>query len=664
MGWITRFRYLAGGTLIFLTVVAASHFWSLEVSKNAAERSLRLDLSWIGMHGRLEATTLEKYVARYAVSGTTQDRENARLYYQILQGRLDMWDRGVFKKFLDSRPDRAAQLAQLKRRIDGLSNYFASLEDPAAQRHILAELQTARAAIDGIGGDAHTAGVIESSRAYQDLRQNQRNQNLIFVLVLAVGSGLLAAIFFQNRSLQRAHRTARAIAERNGFLARHDALTKLPNRRAFVASMKAMRGPARSEEDHIGILAIDLDGFKAVNDTLGHTAGDELLKIVADRLLRAARKFDKNNIVSRFGGDEFVALVNLPEGSCPVVIAEDIRRAVEEPVQLGKVPASVAASIGIAVSDITDDPDRNLILDADLALSVAKSRGKGQVVHFDRALRNEIERQRHIERDLVTAINAGQIFANYQIQVDLATGRLSGAEALARWRHPTLGDISPVEFIPIAESTGDIVELGYSILRQACRDALLFPDDIPVSVNLSVAQTMDDKLVSTVATILGETGLPASRLKLEVTESVLMHDAERVVVALHELQSIGVSIALDDFGTGYSSLAYLRNFRWNELKIDRSFVRSVLDEPLDLIIIRAVRMLAEEIGAKVIVEGVETVEQERILKAVHCDIGQGFLYGRPVSAEDLPTTILRAHASASLEYGPAPDSNVKLARRH
>lgn len=663
MGWTTRFRYLAGGTLIFLTIVAASHFWSLAVSKNAAERSLRLDLSWIGMHGRLEATTLEKHVARYAVNGAAEDREAAHLYYQILQGRLDMWNRGVFKHFLDSRPDRKAQLVQLKQRFDELSGHFDNLEDPAAQQHILAELQAARKAIDGIGGDAHTAGVIESSRAYQDLSRNQRNQNLIFVLVLAVGSGLLAAIFFQNRSLQRAHQTARAIAERNGFLARHDALTKLPNRRAFVGALKEMRGAARRPEDRIGVLAIDLDGFKMVNDTLGHTAGDQLLKIIAERLVQAARMFDENNIVSRFGGDEFVALVNLPDGSSPMVIAEGIRQAVGEPVQLGKVPASVAASVGIAVSDAADDPDRNLILDADLALSVAKSRGKGRVVHFDRALRQEIERQRHIERDLVSAINGGQIFANYQIQVDLASGRLSGAEALARWRHPVLGDISPVEFIPIAESTGDIVELGYSILRQACRDALLFPNEIPVSVNLSIAQTMDDKLVSTVTRILGETGLPASRLKLEVTESVLMHDAERVVVALQELQSIGVSIALDDFGTGYSSLAYLRNFRWNELKIDRSFVRSVLDEPLDLIIIRAVRMLAEEIGAKVIVEGVETVEQERILKAVHCDIGQGFLYGRPVSAEDLPATILRAHASAPLEHVPPGDFDVRVGRR-
>ena len=462
------------------------------------------------------------------------------------------------------------------------------------------------------------------------------------ILALLAGAAvLIGLVALQNASLRRAKAAADKIAADFAYLALHDPLTGLPNRTAFDDYFRAALG-RQAYDGRIVALALDLDGFKAINDLLGHPAGDALLVGVARRLEGWANGLKTNGLVSRPGGDEFLILLEMDHSDCAIHAADNLLRQFNTPIETSYGNIALGATVGFAATRAGDPSSQDLLLDADLALTEAKARWKGRVLQFEPKMRLNLQRRQRIEADIASAVDQGQIEPYYQMQVDLTTGQITGFEALARWNHPELGWISPAEFIPIAESCGDVVGLGNSILKTACHHASQLPAKLNISVNLSVAQLHRDQLVREIADILNESGVEPNRLTLEVTESVMISDTTMVLSRLNEMKQLGVAISLDDFGTGYSALSYLTKFDWNELKIDRSFTQAARHNPMNWAVIQTVNILAKKIGARVVAEGIETKEQEAKLAKIGCDIGQGFLFGRALPFDELPAAMLQS----------------------
>lgn len=645
---INRFRYVAIGVgcCLGLGIFVLSQL--IDASEEAVVRSMRYDIAWTGVNGRLEASQLEKHVARYAWSGDRSDADKARLYYEIVKSRLETWDSGGFRLFLDLTEERRARFNRVRSRLLELGDEFADLDRPDAIKAILGTFRDVTPVLNRLGSDAHTVSVSEASDVRRTLRARHHLQSILIAGLIGVGLALLVLLWVQNRSLGLARKDAEQNARDFAFLATHDALTALPNRRSLNQVVEECDQSGCPEGRVRAVLALDLDGFKAINDTLGHATGDALLVAVARRIERLLRAWGEECLAARFGGDEFVVLMRSEQSRSAVQEKADrLLEVVSRPYKVGGGTVIVDASIGMAVADRTGIDMPSLLRNADIALSEAKNRGKGMVVACDEAMRASEERRKSIEQDIAGALERGEIFPFFQSQVDLVTGEVVGFEALARWNHPTLGWIPPADFIPIAEGSGQINAIGRAVLVSACKAACRFPTPVPVSVNVSVAQLMNDQIVETVRDILAHTSLPASRLTLEVTESVVMHDQERALAMLGRLKELGVSIALDDFGTGYSALAYLINFEWDELKIDRSFVQSLETNPDSAAIIRTIISLALQIRTAVVVEGIETVEQHEWLKDIGCRVGQGYHFSRPVPAEKIGAQIPAGRKSAT-----------------
>lgn len=644
------FRVFAICTVCCLTIVGVAHLYLYEASEDAVARSMRYDIAWAGVNGRLEAAHLEKHVARYAALGDKKDADAARLFYDILRGRMELWGAGGFEQFIELSTKRQERFEALRDRVGGLAGDIDRLDEPDVQRRVLQALLAVAPMIDRIGGEAHTTSVAEAAAIRDELHHKQRLQRGLIIALLLSGAAFLVFMVLQNRSLRVAHLAAARQADELSFFANHDALTKLPNRRAFDAAFRTALESRRADEK-IAIGAIDLDGFKVINDTIGHAAGDALLVAVSERLVSAATQLDRRNIVCRIGGDEFLALFWLADDTALALdAARQVVELLSQPFETAYGMMMIGASVGVDVSDAATSDE--LILNADLALTEAKAKGKGIALAFDRKMRAGQLRRLRIEADLDAALAGGQIVPHYQPQIDLASGCTVGVEALARWYHPELGPISPGEFIPIAEGSGAVTRIGRLILEVACQDAARFPENIGVSVNLSVIQILKDDVVAAIRDVLAATGLAPDRLTLEITESVMMTDPEKVLNVLAELKLIGVSVSLDDFGAGYSALGYLTRFAWDELKIDRSFIKRAASDPINLMIIRTVKELAQKMNARVTVEGVETREQRDLLRKIGCDTAQGYLFGHPVPVDELMPFLLRNN-TATLDEGDA-----------
>jgi diguanylate cyclase (GGDEF)-like protein len=412
-------------------------------------------------------------------------------------------------------------------------------------------------------------------------------------------------------------------------MARHDALTGLPNRVLLQERMDhAVMMTGRGQK--CAVLCLDLDRFKAVNDTFGHPTGDRLLQAVAERLLACVRETD---VVSRLGGDEFAVLMGeLEEPPGAGVLAQRIIRLLCEPFDLGGQTVSIGASVGIALAPQDARTAVGLLKSADTALYRAKMDGRGMFRYFESDMDERLQARFEMERDLRAAIADDRLELAFQPLYNVERNELCAFEALLRWRHPARGLISPAEFIPLAEETGLIVPIGAWVLRRACREAAHWPDHVKVAVNLSVVQFKGDALVRTVGAALAEAGLPATRLELEITESVLLVENAETLATLHALRNLGASISMDDFGTGYSSLSYLRRFPFDKIKIDQSFVRDLGEGEESRAIVRAVVGLGRSLGMVTTAEGVETQAQLAQLRREGCTQVQGYLMSRPVTA--------------------------------
>ncbi len=412
-------------------------------------------------------------------------------------------------------------------------------------------------------------------------------------------------------------------------MARYDSLTDLPNRVLFYEQMEKILAKKHSNRS-FAILSLDLDHFKSVNDTLGHPVGDRLLQQAAERMRNCMRERD---VVARLGGDEFaVVQISFEKPADATALAKRLIDTISAPYQIDDRQVIIGTSIGIAVSPGDGTEPDQLMKNADLALYRCKADGGNTYRFFEPHMDARMQERRALELDLRKALVRGEFTLDYQPIVNLKTGKIATCEALIRWHHPERGLVSPLEFISIAEETGLIVPIGEWVLRQACADAVEWPGNFSVAVNVSPAQFKSANLLNAVTSALEAAHLPANRLELEITELVLMQDNSAVLDILHHLKALGVSIAMDDFGTGYSSLSYLRSFPFDKIKIDQSFVQDLSKNKDSLAILRAVVGIGRSLGIVTTAEGIETQNQIEILRSEGCTEAQGFFFSRPASA--------------------------------
>lgn len=421
-------------------------------------------------------------------------------------------------------------------------------------------------------------------------------------------------------------------------LAHYDALTDLPNRGRFREDVdRALSSVERGAA--LAVLCLDLDHFKQVNDTLGHPIGDALLQAVAERIKSCVRPTDR---IARLGGDEF-AIVQVPvdqPADC-ISLASRLIATIAEPYDLNGHQIVIGASVGIALAPGDGRDFDRLLKGADMALYRAKQDARGTYRFFESEMDARMQARRGLELDLRKALVLGEFELFYQPLIHLETNRVTCFEALLRWRHPERGFVMPDDFIPLAEEIGLIGSIGAWVLKKACNEALNWPGDIAVAVNLSALQFKNGRIVLDVISALGESGLPARRLELEITETVLLRDTEATMVTLTQLKDLGTRIAMDDFGTGYSSLGYLQKFPFDKIKIDRSFVKDLLDKPESIAIVRAVSGLGNALGITTTAEGVETVGQLQKLRLEGCTEVQGYLFSKPRPAHELGSLLVQ-----------------------
>jgi diguanylate cyclase (GGDEF)-like protein len=514
------------------------------------------------------------------------------------------------------------QLHVALRRGDGIGIRLASGPLPKHRETMVIQLADGMTA--AISGPVKPAAILATSEAALILLGGLTTSLLLAVLVLTLGTG---------RERARA-KVAEKTVELE-FQALHDPLSKLPNRALLYDRAAHALARARRSDTVTAALFVDVDGFKNVNDTLGHAAGDELIKLVSDRLSSLIRDADT---VGRFGGDEFVVLLEPPvTAAMAVVVAERILDIMRQPVTLGRgQELTVSVSIGIAAGQ--HESADALLHQADLALYAAKQAGKNRYAEYEDAMQATVTDRRAVELDLRSALANGEMFLAYQPIFELEHGAMVGVEALLRWQHPKRGLVPPGEFVPFAEQSGDIVQIGLWVMREACIRAAAWQRpgrDLHTAVNVSARQLDTTSFVEDVRAVISETGLDPRLLTLELTETALMRNHEAGAARLRELRSVGVRIAIDDFGTGYSSLASLRELPVDSLKIDRSFTAGIGSSTDAAALMRALVELGRTLGLETVGEGIEEVSELEQLRDAGCNLGQGFLLARPTTADGI-----------------------------
>ena len=511
---------------------------------------------------------------------------------------------------------------------------------------------------DGSATSERTLGFYLSSHvAFQDLIVRAKTKNEIWWSITGRPVHNELGHFFGFRGFASDLTKMRQSEVELDKMARQDALTGLANRQALRRALDDALVGAVRRKHRCSVFLLDLDRFKAVNDTLGHPAGDTLLRLVA---LRLTEQVGDKGQVGRLGGDEFqIVLQAMSDQKELSDLAQGIIDSVSRPYTINGTAVSIGTSIGIVTSDYDDRTSDDLMRDADLALYAAKAAGKGCFRFFAPEMHDAARQRQLMESDLRVALEKGQLHLAYQPCVDSSSEEVTGFEALIRWNHPERGPVSPVEFIPLAEEIGLINEIGEWVLKTACAEAANWPPHISVAVNLSPIQFKSHELPSKVRMVLNETDLPAKRLELEITEGVFLSNDDHVHEMIAALKKIGLKLALDDFGTGYSSLSYLQRVPFDKIKIDRSFVSGASDpESRNAALIRAMVGLASDLKMQTTAEGVETPEELQLVRDLGCSLVQGYIFGKPMPPEEARE--LAAKGSAALPAAPYPPREPRI----
>lgn len=574
-------------------------------------------------------------VAAYDVTERQQAQEAARQAEERYRAIFDNAVVGIFQHAPDGRPLRINQAFARMHGYDSPEQLLREVPNAAAQLFVTPErmMEICQAAAE--------QGIVRGAEV--ELYRKDRSRFWVMVNLRAIRDPQGALVMFEGTAEDISHR--KAAEAQVSFLAYHDALTGLPNRELFKDRLENALAGARRKKERLAVMFLDLDRFKNINDSLGHSCGDEVLKAVAGRLRQCARQQDT---VARLGGDEFLILLrDLREDG----EAEDVaRRVVEAMAQTFLVEGralSTGGCIGISVFPEDGGDSETLIRNADAAMYCAKEEGSNRVRIFTGDMTSRATARLTVESALRAALEADEFFLLYQPQVEIASGRITGIEALLRWQHPVQGVVRPGDFIPIAESSGLILPIGEWVVRATCAQLAQWRDQgrrvTPVSVNVSALQFRQEGFCGLIRSALNDAGLPAQALELELTESLLLSSADMIQPVLEELQGMGVTLAIDDFGTGYSSLSYLKQFRVGTLKIDGSFIRGLGTDRDDEAITTAVVRMAKSLNMRVVAEGVETARQAEFLRALGCDAMQGYWISHPLPAEEI---------AALLEAGP------------
>jgi len=648
LGQRTAFNLLKAilvGTIVIFAVAAGYMSFLIFERQETLSKASRYDVAWSASQGVNEYIRLFQRVTAMAEAPSTPSQEEVQLRFEILKGRLDLFESGEFRSFVSETEERQAIVEGLSSVIAQMDGMTGRIEDPKVVQKILALMAPLESDLIGLASEAAHFSSVEITEFEQELLQLHRNFSTIALGFFVCGLAFIALLGWHNRLLTRTHLRLKAanrdlqdVSSDLARMARHDPLTGLPNRLLLRESLEAEFANHGRGAGTAAMMCLDLDNFKNVNDTLGHSIGDALLQGVATRVTDL---IGHTGLVARFGGDEFIIVFQNLRAKRAAELAGSLVEAIAKPFYLEGHQVVVGASIGIAIeSKGATDPD-NLLRNADLALYRAKSDGRGTYRFFEPEMDARLQRRRLLEFELRSADFDADFELYFQPLIDLQTKKVSTIEVLLRWTGTPHGTISPDEFIPIAEDSGLIVPLGAWVLKKACALAIGFPPDIRVAVNLSATQFRRSDVVGMISAALSETGLSPNRLELEITETLLLDDSKEVHSALRELRSLGIRISLDDFGTGYSSLGYLRKFTVDKVKIDRSFVSGITENADHLAIVQAVVGLTHALGMISVAEGVETEEQLLLIRASGCNEAQGHLFSPAVPADEINEFLAR-----------------------
>ncbi|BDA82601.1 hypothetical protein Sa4125_01430 [Aureimonas sp. SA4125] len=605
---------LLGTTAVLGLSAAALLFFSAQYMKRIS-MSPENNVIYEVMTTYPELTRLQATVATRFLPGSTVSDQDVALRFAIVENRMQVLGTESSRRLRQDGAEASVLIERMRSAVASVAPQMAALRDPADAVAVLKVFEP-------LNVHATRLAALTTSAAATRIADSEQKLIDIYWLLLAEILGLLTCGVILIVLLQRTRKKAEDSAA-------SDFLTGLPNRMSFntVLSAEFDKGEPK---DTLAVVMFDLDLFKNVNDTLGHAAGDSLLRLVAERL---SPLLTDACLFARLSGDEFAAIFRSPQAEVlSQVAARQLRLAFAAPFQIAETRVQCSASIGIAVCGEDDVTPEDLLKNADLALYAVKDDRRGDIRMYHPQMKEAYLARQNLSKDLEMALFKDEFELNFQPVVSLATGLTCSLEALIRWRHPVRGMVSPADFIPIAEESAMILPIGRWVIGEACAAASGWPETIGIGVNLSARQFVDPELGPSIVDALSRHGLEPSRLTLEITETALIQNDHTVVGILNALREIGVKISLDDFGTGYASLSYLTRFPFDTIKIDQSFVRGSPQHGNSGTIVEAICDLADKLGMSTVAEGIETEQQLAMVRAAGCRYGQGYLFARPMTA--------------------------------
>jgi len=629
-------RILAG--IIFFLFISTGYIsFLVHERQQELQKLTHYAAAWSAAQMVSEYYRFESVLGLYT-SDETITLDDVRMRLDIMLSQSDLMKEGDLRNYIESNKAYHALALQLEKKLEYLDTHLEKMNRSELQAY-LKTMQTLDAPLSRLSSGALDKDINSINDANHKIKTLYYIYSATSVLLIIMSAILGLLIFYQNRNIQKAHLQVKNLAEelqeskeklqvqntKLEYDVYHDSLTEMNNRHFFWGNLNETIENAIKSNNTVTVMLFDLDRFKVVNDTYGHDVGDMLLRQISQRLISMGLTTDT---LYRLGGDEFALLSSGLTESRAVSLAQNICDAINQPYTIYNTIINITTSVGIVISD-TERRSDYLYKFADLALYEAKNEGAGKIKVFRQWMLDKLQESRTLEHDMALALANKEFVVYYQPIVDSFTQEIYSYEALIRWIHPLKGILSPDTFIPVAEKTGMINEMGKSMLEMACREAASWVIPAKISVNVSPVQLSSKAFAGIVVSILNETGLSADRLELEVTESSLFTESKTPMNTLNRLRTLGVKISIDDFGTGYSSLSRLSRLAFDKIKIDKSFVNSVSTQEDALNIIRLITGMAKSLNMKTVAEGVETQEQLESLQALGCDLIQGYLFGKP-----------------------------------